>query len=85
MQGATGIIRYKIHGQQIKKAVCKTSNAEFTRTVFPRMVLHGPFRHTKTRPVGQHRQVSVQITVDRNGLHHFPAVNFQAAVEIMQP
>jgi len=84
VQGLEGAGLHEGDGHQVEEAVHEARGAELAAAVRARAVGHRRLAHLEALPVGQRRQVAMQLAVDLEVLDDLAPVELEAAVHVVQ-
>ena len=84
VHGALEVAGQKEHAQKVNIAASQAPDAILGAARMAGMVLDRHLGDAEALPMGQHGDVAVQFSVQLEVLQHFPAVDFEAAVHVVQ-
>ncbi len=84
MQRPRRVAGQEEHGQQIEEAAQVARHAVFRLAEPPGVMAHGYLGHAIAQSMRQHRHVAMQIAIESNALDAVAAVDFEAAVHVVQ-
>src|ERR1051326_5268009 len=76
---------YKGDRHQVEKAIDEAFQTKFAFSVLALTVLHHLLSYFgKARPLRDHGNITVHLTIHLDGLHHIFTISLKPAIEIMQ-